>query len=706
MSNTHYRAFLQSSIELARSMVIKSVAIEHALNEVERSLGRFVSTDPHTWVYYRHLAGEYTDFDQPMRVLSFDTSEEISFDCETLKKHPATRNHYGVGQAQYRRLLERYPNQELLIRGILQPVDKESAIEATDFQLLAYDATLVEQNEHSLIDHIQTRLNEFRVRWDNPAYNLNDDLYSTASLAVLYGRLPGWILNHRLACCKTREAHSFHMKEYLKSHGRLDRYFDYLTIEQKLWLYRNVLYIERNAGKQHTFDWIAHHLLTKRGLGYGAYHLKHNIVGLSENTDLKPKPEGYLTLLNAFHRNDQKQENTIAELLRKQRSLARNNKREEPKALSTEYAAMQNTRRASLPTKALESATIDWSESGTLYRSSFLINHWLYYSAHGFYRTNITLYHPRDNTQFELSTEEAFVLFLYAYNRSIGVVLETIPRLTAHAIRRYPVPSFDTLSTLVEIDDIDPLNTDRIYTHEVDYVADQPFYREILQTRDSFVNTVTQYYYTFEKQREFYGFEEQHRRRAQKQALMDHLYMSVDTAFSMTGQSYSTWLDHIKFYPTDLRASEYEQVATSLLAEATGIGYDDDNHLASIQKAMLDIIDQLSSYSIHFIQQINYGPILFWEWPAFRPGEFYGSAGSGLLVKIIPPIPRDASFKGFFGYYHDINRVVQRDYSLKGFISVDLGHQPIFYTIDHRRDSMRLPLARTWFQSLEITEID
>jgi hypothetical protein len=705
MSNTQYRAYLESTIQLARSMLIKSVAIEQQLNDAERAIGREVSTDPTTWVYYRHLAGEYTPYDTPMRVVSFDTSEEIDFRVEVLVDHPVTRLQYLFEHTHYNHLIQRYPTQEFLIRGILQPVNKTAAIAADDFQLLDYDHQRVEPNEHGLIPQIQQHLNEFRVRWDNPAYNVTDDLYSSASLAVLYGRLPGWILNHRLRCCKTPQAHSFHMREYLKSHGRLDRHFTYLNTEQRLWLYRNILYIERNAGKQHTFDWISSHLLTQRGLGFGEYDFKHNVSDMPDSA-LSPTPEGYLNPINAFYRHDQKQENSIEALLLKQRPLAPGNQREEPKVLNDDYARMQHSRRARLPTKSLESATIDWSESGTLYRSTLLLNYWLYCSVNGEYQADILFRHPRDNRALQLDTQSAFILFLYAYNRANGVILETIPPLTANMIRRYPTPSVEALAALVQTETIAPKNADVLHPEDVDYVARQAFEPTTMYSTTQFIEEISARYETFRQQRDFYGLEEQHRRRAQKQALMDHLYMDVEVAFAQTGQTYTRWLSDIQFYPTELSDHEYREIADALMVNATGFGLMGASQLSLIQQAMLNIMRQLSSYSIHFIQSINYGPILFWEWPAFRPGQIDVKGRSGLLAKFLSLIPSDARYRGYIGYWHDLNRVHYQDYTFKGSLTLKMPVPTVFYTSDQRTDYLRLPLARTYVHNVDQIQSD
>ena len=84
-----------------------------------------------------------------MYVGSLDTLETILFSKENLELHPLTRESYQFGTRYYYNLLNKYPNQEFLIKGILYPCDINKAIEAEDGEILSYQSDLVEEQEET-----------------------------------------------------------------------------------------------------------------------------------------------------------------------------------------------------------------------------------------------------------------------------------------------------------------------------------------------------------------------------------------------------------------------------------------------------------------------------------------------------------------------------------------------------------------------------
>lgn len=685
MSSTNYRQYVSNTLTLARSLTIKSDASIIGINQHVKALGHPVSDDPTTWRYYQNLAGVYHALDVPMHVTSLDTLEVIPFTVESLKEHLVTRTLYQPGSEYYQAMVEKYPAQELLIRGVLNPIDIHDAIAAPDFSILHHDPQYVESNETNLMELLQDRINAFAVRWNNPAYAVHDDLYVTANLAVLFGRLPGWLMNIRLNNCNTRFVHSFHIREYLKSHGRLDRYFDYLSKAQSLWLYRNISYLERNAGKQDTFEWLVDNLLSKRGMGLAEFNLRHNVKTLTE--DLRPEIEFTRESLNRFHRSYRAEEHSLDELLRKQRPLATRNRRDESRALSEDVRRMEHAPRNRLRTKVMESAIIDWSESGSIPRTQFLLNHWAHWAMTGKYRAIVRVTHPRTNAQLELPVDDAWMLFLYAYNRTVGVTLETLPAITAQAIRRQPTPSYAQLRGLVE--------TGTVLDAMIRQAANVRFSERSLLSPYQFVQTTSELYTSFSEHREVYALQEHSRTRGQVQALMDHLYMNVDTRHADHGESYTRWFRKNGYDVSDLSILEYGNLADSVLEEATGIKLLSTHSPAAIQQALISILSQLSSYSVQYIQEVNAGPIVFWDWPATRVGDTHASAGSDLRAPVLSRAFSEARFKGHQSLHWDVQAAIKPQYRAHGHIHHLEPMNVKLSTVDRRVDSIRLPLAST-----------
>lgn len=683
MSTTNYRRYVEQTLALAKSLTIKSEASVIGINQYVEALGHPLSDDPATWKYYQNLAGIYHPLDQPMSVVSLDTLETIPFTKEALREHRVTQQNYHPASTYYKDLVNRYPAQELLVRGVVNPVDIATAIAAKDHSILFADTSLIESNETNLLSELQTRLDGFAVRWDNPSYAVVDDLYVTAYLAILYYNIPGWLFNIRLANCKTMYAHSFHIREYLRSNGYLDSYYDYLTKGQALFLYRNILYIERNAGKQDTFDWLKDRLLTERGVGLAEFKLRHKLTTLVD--DLRPEAEFVRQRLNPFHRSARVEEHTFHEVLIKERNQAVRNSDVETEVLFEDTPRLQYTTRNNYPTKVLESAIIDWSESGVMVRTVFLMNHWAHWASQNIYQAVIRVNHPRTGTLVELGVRNAFILYLYAYNRSVGVRLTEVPSFVAQGIRR-PTPDFATLRNIV----------DRRYVSDelIRVAISQPFAPKELLSPYSFVETATQLFNEFYTHREIYSLQEHARARGQVQALIDHLYMNVDSPLAPSGMTYQEWLTQQNLDFEDFTDLEFSELAANLLSMCTGVELTGTHSPSDVQQALVRLMAQLSSYSVQFTQEVNLGPILFWDWPAIRVGDAEVQGTDHQRVRMLARLFPRVDAKGIAGMYWDV-----RDISLKVGIT---GNDHVKYTVlpgvrtgDQTVDRIRVKLART-----------
>ncbi|WP_250477886.1 MULTISPECIES: hypothetical protein [unclassified Caballeronia] len=268
------QVYINQCIQLARTLTIKSQESVDGLNRYVHDYygsSAFDETEPTTWKYYLNIAGQYHATDSPMHVKSLDTMEIIDFTVNNLKLHTATAAAYQFGTWEYQQLVTQYPKQVFLILGIIYPVDIQSAIDAADGDILGWPSSLIEPNEFSLVQKLQGWVKAFKVRWFNPQYGISDELYFTVQNSTLYYGLLMAIISYRLAACGTAEAHSCHVRQYLASHLGLDTYCDQLTLVQSIWLYRNVNYIKRNAGKQSTFRTLIQKLLTDRAIPLAAY---------------------------------------------------------------------------------------------------------------------------------------------------------------------------------------------------------------------------------------------------------------------------------------------------------------------------------------------------------------------------------------------------------------------------------------------------
>jgi hypothetical protein len=585
--------------------------------------------------------------------------------------------------------VEQFPDQELLIRGILTPVDLDHAINAEDFTVLYADNTLIERNESNLLYEFQERIWRFSARWDVPGYRETDEFYTGSQLAILYLNLPMFIMNIRLANCHTSYAHSFHIRAYLASHGKLDRYLDNLTKKQMLFLYRNILYIERNAGKQETFDWLVERLLTDRGIPLAEYTTRHNLASMPES--LYPELELTRTGLNKHHNPSSTNERSLTEMLELEEMEVPGNTRIFDSVIAEDTVRFRNSRIDQLPTKVLESAIVDRSDSGFVTNQDFLLNHWLYWSSTRRYRSVISVIDPRSGERFQIDVRDAFILFLYAYNRSVGVELPIIPELTAKMVRKDVLPRRDELKAITEAKYVDETAITRSMERNVpltNYVSTQ-----------AFIETVRDVYDRATYHRFLYASYEHYKARGQVQAICDHHYMNVPVSLVDGEVEYPQWLRDHGFDFSTMTILEFELLANNILEEATGLSLFGSRSMVELQDSLIRLMQQLSSYSVQFLKEINRGPILVYDWSVVRLGDIDGYAGDRVKVRTSTQRVRELHGRGSIRVNVDASRFSQMKFKLRGHYAVEWDPTIRFKlkTRDTVRLRARLPMVRWSF---------
>lgn len=611
MSKAQYEIYIGKVMDLAKTLVVKSKATAEAINAGLAAVGIPVNeADPASWKYYLNLAGQYHSSDTQMSVTSLDTLQTITFSRDNLQEHQATRREYAYGSRYYNELVSRYPTQEMLIRGILNPVDPTAAIAAEDGEVLWFDPQLVESNETDLIPRLAQWCREFMVRWHVAPYTITDDLYAAGQLAVLYMNIPQVVLNIRLSNCHTNRAHSFHIREFLASNGRLDEYVDNLTKKQMLWLYRNIRYLHRNTGKQETFGQLVEHILTDRGLPLAEWSMRHNL--LDQLTEIYPDIEFARKPINFGYSSSGVDTRTVQQLLEVERPVAKGNLRVEAEAEPEITVAMENSLSNQLSTKVLESSVLDLTDASAFTLSDCLLNHWLYLAKEGRYNAVVVVDNPRTGDPLALSTLDAFIVFLYCYNKARGLALPNVPVLEAINVRRDPMPTRTELRGIIDAKlvsaqqvedayrDLEPLGT---------YISIAAFHNAMIRVHDG------QLWH-----RRMYATCEHYRQRGLVEQMVGRFYHDhyCDLA---EGVTYAAWFTERGFDFSTFTDLEADLLANALLAEATGANLQVSQSLKDMQLAMLRLMAQLSSYSVQYLQSINSQPVKVVDWPAIRVGD-------------------------------------------------------------------------------------
>jgi hypothetical protein len=613
VSQAYYDLYITSVKTLAKTMVIKSAASADAINAyVTNAFGLAVDeTNPASWKYYLNMTGLYHQIDTPMTVISLDTQQTIVFNVPNLQIHLATKKAYAYGSQYYTDLVARYPLQEELILGILNPVDITAAIAAADSSILWSDPTLVESNETNLIPQLQTWINGFMFRWNVANYALVDSLYVSAQLIPLYGFLPAAILAIRFANCRTLYANTYHVQEFLASNAQLDSYMDYLQQGQALWLYRNIRYIQRNPGTQATFNWLMQNILTPQSIPLASFEMQWNVSALPDT--VVPTIEYTRTPLNLGYNLAGTDIRTTTDFITEEEPLARSNTSVAAYYEVETDSLMQISLEDKLPTKILESNLTDTTDASPFTLSSMLLNEWLYMASTGQFASYVEVTNNAKAITYTLSVADAFVLYYYCFYAQYGITLTDIPVFYATCVLKSVLPTLAEMEAMVDINHVPYTWLEQaleLLPTLTTYVSIQAFYDAIVELHTALLT-----------QRLIYTQPQSFQGRAQAENAILSMYQDIGVQLSPSIDNFSDWLISRNIDLSDMTTGEFSSLASTLLASATGTDLATTTTLAATQTAMIAIMQRLSSYTVQYIAIINPSGLYVADWAAPRLGD-------------------------------------------------------------------------------------
>jgi hypothetical protein len=611
VSKNYYSLYVESVIKFAATLSIKSAQSADSINTyVAAAYGASsVSTDPTTWKYYLNVCGEYHFSDSQIYITSLDTLQTIPFTKAALASNPATKAAYVYGSVYYQELVAKYPLMQQLIKGVIYPADMASAVAAADGTILSYDTSYVESNEDDLLVHLQDWIYKFIFRWDNPAFRLTDSLYSAARHGIMYLNLPLAILNIRIRFCGTRQAHSFHVRQYLASHSNMDRHYDMMTLEQQLFFYRNIAYLERHSGTNATFETLVQKVLTLRGIPLAEFEMKHSDANMP--TNVRADVEFVKKHLNLPSNVAYDETITLTQLLDKEAPLAPGN----PDYIAYESTDIDSTLKNSLsgvlPTKVLESAVISYENLLGDDINTILLNHWLYLSTSNQYPVYIRTPNPITGVEIVMSTKQAFLYSVYAYVKAQGLDLTTVPKLMAAKIQRNPLPSIYDMMSVVDAAKVGrSLAIAMLSYHPV-----QP----AIQSTVTFYNFCKNIQRATKAQAGIVSMQEDFSTQSQVKAMGLRVFGDVVCSFAADGTTMTQWLSDNDLPAADaFTAAQYLQLYNDILLKATGQDLVSTQTVADIQAAMVGIMQQLSSYSVQFTTNITGTDVQALKWSTIR----------------------------------------------------------------------------------------
>ena len=645
MSRTHYQIYKEQTFVLARTLIVKHEEIASSMNDELYYRGYETDSNPYNWRYYLNLNGEYHQADKDELYSQYGTTHimvkvpsvfgyrEIPFTKELLHGDNSDQtlvNEYYIGSKLFKELVSQYPDFETLLIGILNPIDIDVAINATNGEILYlagrykrvedddswYDTapyggntTLIEEQEDNIIPELQKYINIFLRQWNNTEYAIGNDLYVVTMLGILYSNIPNVILNTRLGNCKTPRAHTFHIKQYLESFGQIGRYVDFIPIATSLWLYRNVHYLESNTGKMRTFDMLMDNTLTPNSVPIAAYTARHELSNMS---DEHPLPTGMFykeKLNNVQVLGISDDDRTVLDILKDQRKLARDNDKDlliKENNIQTAVNWMGDDR---INTKVLES---EMAEIGDPYPFTFeqiLLNLWGYTAIKGYYNGSVFANNPISGDRLSFTALDAYILVQYCLNKAVAdVTLVNIPDVKLYNIPRtinpgdkpsdpdyHLKPSIDTMMGWC-VKDV----TRRRKVVELSGSMLPKF-----QSKDAleFFNNAEDIYYERIRQYNLYCDIENLEERGDLELLAKRLQW-VGFKESLSTLSYNDWFKTVGFNPDDYTTDDLLSLGLDLISSATGISAQPSkSNTKWLQKSLMAILKHFLSYTVHIIEK-------------------------------------------------------------------------------------------------------
>ena len=571
------------------------------------------TTDPSTWKYYLNLAGKQHILNKDIYITSFDTQEEILFNSENFKVHKQTRTNYLVGTKNYYLLLKKYPEEELFIHGSLYPVDLAKAVAAKDLAILYYDQTLVEPQESSLINELQTFINDYDIRWNVRPFISSDELYPAAQHAIFTLNLLQKLVNIRLNNCMTHEAHSFHIKKYLASHYGLDIYVDYMSLSQAMFLYKNLRYIERNIGKVDTFKTLVKKLIEERNL-FSLYELSVRQLH-SINEDYMPKLLAKKQNITSEVNSAEKDFFEMEVFNEHQRPLAVDNEWVLDNYYPNIEHSLATNNSNSIKTKFLLSEAVDYKDALPYTLDECLLKHWMSWANNGNYHSYVTFNNALVETNNYLHVTDAFIYMLYLNKGYFRIMDDVIPAMINTRRIKDVKPKLEELLALI------PNVEHRYLTTRAQEILDKWPKTEYVITSESFYRKCTEIhdYYLWQ----WYLISNTHDKdyEAYIKAMCD--YMWVDECLPLD-TTYTTFTDFV----INKGLPEYKDKPIKVIRTINNIfnvccNYEVDPYkqLRNIQEKLIEAMMLLSSYSINIIRSINPSKIKLAGWSDIRIGN-------------------------------------------------------------------------------------
>lgn len=596
MNSADKDKFFRDTFALARTMVIKIEALARRYNQALERAGYTVSDDKTTWRYYMNLAGDYHETDEPMIIRSLDTDEEIVFNKENLTFHLATFREYSRGGYWFNRLVQQYPAQPTLIRGILSPIPYSETIEAEDYKILRYNTNLVLWNEEQLIPKLQRFIDAEVEQILTSEYIYTDDLFLPTMVQLLYADIIKAIHTIRIEDMYTRHSHDFYIWSHIDSYGEFSKYKNSLNRHQVMWLFRNIAWIKNNPGQMFTFDKLMENLLTVANIPLAKYDMVEGTATQLE--DLTPTPlyrKLHLNLIEDYGR-EPAYINT-EQLIMKQQPLAKDNYDHTSIYQEEALERGKNSIHSELPTKALESSMRDYTNRHADTLMSVVFNEWIYLAGNGKFQGRVIVNDPKTGRQVRLPVTDAYHIWKYLVDFSNGNDPVDICPVYYQNVMRIKPP---TVAEIIEVG-----GKDFIYPSYLAFdIRDIWFPVATFVAPDYLIQYAFEVYEAMWKHKKLYSqFYDLNKRARVKNATKVVYESGIVKVGNYT--NYAQLLKDYNFDFSDYTAAECKSFAWDIFKRVTGWDTNIQPNMRVKQNDLIEIMTSLSSYTIHVIKEMD-----------------------------------------------------------------------------------------------------
>lgn len=642
MANNTTALFIKDIFKIAKTLVIKHSDIALVINQELVTKGYVVDWDnPYSWKYYKNLAGEYHQYDldytaninngneyMVIKIAGVTGPVNANFTkslINPLSGDVSLANEYEFNTKYYNDLVNTYPELETLILGILNPIDINDAVEAENGALLycgnyyrkkitsglgerfsfvkrnevgLNDPKLIEEQETSLLPSLEKWVKAFLTRWYLRDFFLIEDVYLHTVLSNMFSAIPAFIFNHRLSKCFTEEVHSFHIKSFLESHGKLGKYINSLPLKQLMFLYRNVRWIEKNTGKEETFKLLVDNLATLSGVPLTSYKLKHNLANQPE--EYYPLPLLQREVINFIQTGSRFTTFSIHQMLNKEKDLALSNAEDIDNRTEKAIYKLQRSLDSEFPTKIIESDMIDKTNSHPYKLFDMLFNLWIYAVSENLYTANIFVTNPRTSDKIVLNPLNALILAIYCINKGYaGTAPINVPDMVARNIPKVLGSDLSYLLTKVE--------SSRINLSKInELVGVNKTVDTVITSSDLFFAKGKELHMQFIDRYNFIAKHSFAKTHAQLRRIMGKLYYLEKNCVLNTGNTtYQNWLNDNGFVLDEFTKEDLINLGMELINKTTDYSVNSQKEKAELQEAVIEIMKQFSSYSVQYIYDIN-----------------------------------------------------------------------------------------------------